>query len=333
MTTPQTATIPGDTDPRPAMTPLVRFLAVASLVAETGIVVTGGAVRLTASGLGCPTWPRCTAESFVSTPEMGVHGVIEFGNRLLTFVLAAVAVATLVAVWRLRRREPMIFRLAVGLLAGIPAQAVIGGISVWMQLNPWVVGLHFLVSALMVAAATLLVKRTGRVRDAERGVTRPPSGAGRTLRQLAGAIAVFTGVAVFLGTIVTGTGPHAGDHGAIRHPFDADLVTRLHAFPVYLLVAALVIATVLAFRRPEVGARLRRALVLADAVAVLQAVLGFTQHFTGLPVVLVALHMLGACLAVAAAANVVDEVVARPMAPRGSAPTGRESMGSALRSR
>ncbi|OMH33060.1 heme A synthase [Tersicoccus sp. Bi-70] len=300
-------------DDRPAVTPAVRALAIASLVSEIGIVVTGGAVRLTASGLGCPTWPRCTADSFISTPEMGVHGVIEFGNRLLTFVLTAVAIATLVGVWRLRRRQPMIFRLAVGLLAGIPAQAVIGGISVWMNLNPWIVGLHFIVSAVMVATATVLVKRTGRVRDAERGVARPASGAGRTLRQLAVAIAVFTGIAVYLGTIVTGTGPHAGDHGAIRHPFDPDIVTRLHAFPVYLLVASLVIATVLAFRRPEVSPRLRRALLIADAVTVLQAAIGFTQHFTGLPVLLVALHMLGACLAVAAATNIVDEVRARPV--------------------
>ncbi|MEH0109892.1 COX15/CtaA family protein [Tersicoccus sp. MR15.9] len=300
-------------DRRPAVTPAVRALAIASLVAQIGIVVTGGAVRLTASGLGCPTWPRCTADSFISTPEMGAHGVIEFGNRLLTFVLTAVAIATLVAVWRLRRRQPLIFRLAVGLLAGIPAQAVIGGISVWMNLNPWVVGLHFIVSAVMVAAATVLVKRTGRVRDAEHGIDRPTAGAGRTLRQLAVAIAVFTGIAVYLGTIVTGTGPHAGANGAVRHPFDPDIVTRLHALPVYLLVGSLVIATVLAYRRPEVSARLRRTLVVADAVAVLQAAIGFTQHFTGLPIVLVALHMLGACLAVAAATNIVDEVRARPV--------------------
>ncbi|OMH26330.1 heme A synthase [Tersicoccus phoenicis] len=315
MTTPQptvTAEPPAGRH-RPAVSPLVRGLAIASLIAQIGIVVTGGTVRLTGSGLGCPTWPRCTDASFVNTPEMGVHGVIEFGNRLLTFVLAAVAVATLVAVWRLRRREPMIFRLAVGLLAGIPAQAVIGGITVWMQLNPWVVALHFIVSAVMVVLATLLVKRTGRVRDAEHGLSRPPTGAGRTLRQLAVAIAVFTGIAVYLGTIVTGTGPHAGDRSAVRYPFDPSLVTRLHAFPVYLLVGALVVATVLAFRRPGVSARLRRALVFADVVAVLQAAIGFTQYFTGLPIVLVALHMLGACLAVAAATNVVDEVTARPL--------------------
>ncbi|MET1065808.1 MAG: COX15/CtaA family protein, partial [Arthrobacter sp.] len=112
----------------------VRRLAVLSLIGQTLLIVTGGAVRLTASGLGCPTWPRCTDASLVNTPEMGIHGIIEFGNRLLTFALAAIAVAMLVYLWNLRKERRDLFLLALGLLASIPAQAIIGGITVLTQL-------------------------------------------------------------------------------------------------------------------------------------------------------------------------------------------------------
>src|SRR5690625_797813 len=118
-------------------------LGVASLVSQAGIIVTGGAVRLTASGLGCSEWPRCTPDSYVTTPEMGIHGVIEFGNRLLTFVLAAIAVLTILALWRLRKTHRELLVMSIILFLVIPAQAVIGGITVWTGLNPWVVSLHF----------------------------------------------------------------------------------------------------------------------------------------------------------------------------------------------
>ena len=186
----------------------VKRLAVLSLIGQTVLIVTGGAVRLTASGLGCPTWPRCTDASLVNTPEMGIHGIIEFGNRLLTFALAAVAVAMLVYLWNLRKERRDLFLLALGLLASIPAQAVIGGITVLTQLNPWVVGLHFLVSMALVVVATLLVNRaygrTGRFRVAELpalpGVARP----------LMTAVALFSALAVCLGVVVTGAGPPRG---------------------------------------------------------------------------------------------------------------------------
>jgi cytochrome c oxidase assembly protein subunit 15 len=159
----------------------VRRLAVLSLIGQTVLVVTGGAVRLTASGLGCPTWPRCTGNSLVNTPEMGIHGFIEFGNRLLTFALAAVAALMLVYLWNLRKERKDLFLLALGLLASIPAQSILGGITVLTQLNPWVVGLHFLVSMALVVFATLLVNRafgrTGQFRAsplaALPGVLRP----------------------------------------------------------------------------------------------------------------------------------------------------------------
>src|SRR5699024_8069752 len=137
------------------------ILGVASVVLQAGIIVTGGAVRLTASGLGCSEWPRCTPESYVTTPEMGIHGAIEFGNRLLTFVLAAIAVLMILALWNLRKTHRELFRMSIVLLLAIPAQAFIGGITVWTGLNPWVVMLHFLVSAFMVSVASMLAHRIG----------------------------------------------------------------------------------------------------------------------------------------------------------------------------
>ena len=130
----------------------VRIAAWTTFVVQILIVVTGGAVRLTASGLGCPTWPTCTEDSLVNTPEMGIHGIIEFGNRLLTFLLVIVAIVTFALVFRMRKNRRDFFWLTLLIGLGIPAQAVIGGISVLMQLNPYVVGLHFIVSIVMVVA-------------------------------------------------------------------------------------------------------------------------------------------------------------------------------------
>src|SRR5690625_4625319 len=146
----------------------IMVLGVASVVSQAGIIVTGGAVRLTASGLGCSEWPRCAPDSYVTTPEMGMHGVIEFGNRLLTFVLAAIAVLTIVALWRLRKTHRGLFVMSVILFLGIPGQAVIGGITVWTGLNPWVVMFHFLLSAAMVSVATLVAPRIGAERRARK---------------------------------------------------------------------------------------------------------------------------------------------------------------------
>ncbi len=282
-------------------TPVVRRLAVASLVAQIGIVVTGGAVRLTASGLGCPEWPRCTADSIVTTPEMGLNGVIEFGNRLLTFVLVIIAVAMIVSVLGMRRERKDLFRLSIGIFLGIPVQAVIGGISVWQDLNPWIVGLHFIVSMVLVSLATVLVDRSRLTTEQYAAARRIPA-ATPLLRQLLVTSTVLTSITVVLGVMVTGSGPHAGDHGAARNGLDPDLITRLHALPVYLLVATVALAVVVAYRT-QVARPLRRAVVLLAAVVLVQGVIGYTQHFLHLPVVLVALHMLGASVLVAAAVH------------------------------
>ncbi|WP_318241949.1 COX15/CtaA family protein [Arthrobacter gallicola] len=305
----------------PATSRLVRSLAVATLVANIGIVVTGGAVRLTASGLGCPEWPLCTPDSLITTPEMGVHGIIEFGNRLLTFVLAAIAFAMVASVWKARSARPDLFWLSVAALAGIPAQAVIGGITVWTGLNPWVVGLHFIVSMAIIAVAVVLVNRAWLSRSRLDTAAAPL--AGRTLRPVVWAIAVLSAITVILGVIVTGSGPHAGDHGAARNNLDSDLVTRLHVVPVYLLVFAVAVALYLVFRRGA-DRRLRLSLVIFAVVLLAQAVIGYTQHFLHLPIVLVALHMLGASVMTAAAAHVVYTGLSRkvPGAVAGAAVSG-----------
>ena len=286
----------------PATSKLVRTLAVATLAANIAIVVTGGAVRLTASGLGCPEWPLCTADSLVTTPEMGVHGIIEFGNRLLTFVLAAIAFGMLASVWKSRGSRPDLLWLSVAALAGIPAQAFIGGITVWTGLNPWVVGLHFIVSMVIISVAVVLVNRAWLSSAGVSAVHTPL--ADRPLRPVIWAIGILSAITVVLGVIVTGSGPHAGDHGAARNGLDPDLMTRLHVVPVYLLVFATAVALYLVYRRTT-DARLRSSLVLFAAVVLAQAVIGYVQHFLHLPIVLVALHMLGASLLTAAAAHVV----------------------------
>lgn len=285
----------------------VHRLAIASLISQIGIIVTGGAVRLTKSGLGCSQWPNCVPGSMTPVPEMGVHGLIEFGNRMLTFVLVIIAVAFLLSIWRFRATHKTLFGLSIALLAGIPAQAIIGGITVLTQLNPWVVSLHFIVSAAMVMAATLLVNRTGALLRGDDSLGKP---AGTTQQFLAWTILATSALAIVLGTIVTGTGPHAGDADAPRHLFDPYIVTRIHVFPVYLLIAATLISWFLATRNAEDKA-LRTPLMLMAGVVVLQGVIGYTQYFNGLPILLVLLHMLGASMLAAAAINVWDRATVK----------------------
>lgn len=271
-------------------------LGIASVVSQAGIIVTGGAVRLTASGLGCSEWPRCTPESYVTTPEMGINGLIEFGNRLLTFVLAAIAILTILALWRLRKTHGKLFGMSVILLFGIPGQAVIGGITVWTDLNPWVVMLHFLLSSGMVSIAALLAHRIGVERRARFGGAthvKLQDGASNALtRTISIAIYVAGWATLVMGTIVTGSGPHGGDPTAPRHDFDPLVVTRLHAAPVYLMTALIIVLLVMMYRM-NTSHRQRRAVWGFTAVLVFQALVGFYQHFNGLPIAVVLLHMIG----------------------------------------
>lgn len=255
-----------------------------NLIAQIGIVGTGGLVRLTASGLGCPTWPKCTEDSLVNTPEMGIHGVIEFGNRLLTFVLLAVCIAQLVVLWKLRRTRRTDWRIALVLVAGIPVQAVIGGISVWTQLNPYVVGLHFVASAVMVTLAALLLVRI-RTHGALPRI--------RAVSTLSWAIAAMTSVVLLIGVLTTGSGPHAGDADAPRNGLDSELLQHLHAWPAYVTVALVAIAWWLA------SSIERRAWFAVLAGFGAQIVIGIWQSRTGLPIELVAIHLVMSMVVVA----------------------------------
>ncbi|MGJ9412459.1 heme A synthase [Aeromicrobium sp. CF4.19] len=270
----------------------------ASVVANTVIVLTGGMVRLTASGLGCPTWPRCTDESFVPHGELGLHGVIEFGNRLLTYVLVAVAIATLVAVWRWSEGRAL-RPLAVLLAAGIPFQAVIGGVTVLTNLNPWIVSLHLILSMGLIAGSTVLLLR---VRGHE---SVGPVGARGAL-----VVAVYglLWVAVYLGTVVTGSGPHAGDLGAPRNGLDPQTWSHVHATSVYALVALTVVACVLLRGTPAFGP-----VVVLLVAELAQGLIGVVQYLTDLPIALVAAHLVGAGVLVALGTRLLLVAATRPV--------------------
>jgi len=273
----------------------------AAVVANIVIVLTGGLVRLTDSGLGCPTWPRCTDSSFVPHRALGVHGVIEFGNRMLTYVLIAVVIATFVAVWRWTGTSRELRRLAALIAFGVPFQGVIGGITVLTDLNPWVVSLHMILSMLLVAASMLLVVR---VRGAHR-VAWPAYA-----KQLVIATYVVLWAAVYLGTMVTGAGPHAGDADAPRNGLDPHIMSHVHAASVYVLVALTVAACVILRRTP--AARIAGILLLVELA---QGTIGFVQYFTDLPIALVAIHLVGAAALVAGGTRLLVTVVSSPLAP------------------
>lgn len=265
----------------------LRRLAWATLGANVVLVVTGGAVRLTGSGLGCPTWPHCDGGSFTPHGALTVHQAIEFGNRTLTFVLAAVAVATYV--WARRSGRADLSRLALLLGLAIPLQAVVGGVTVLTDLNPWVVSFHLLASLAIVSAAVLFLWRLDR--PATPAATGP-------VAVLALATYVVAWAVLYLGTIVTGSGPHAGDAAVPRNGLDPLELSQAHADLVFLLVG-LTVGLLFAVRA-ERGTPLR-AVVALVAVEVVQAAIGFVQYFAGLPIVVVGLHLLGAALVVSAA--------------------------------
>jgi len=271
---------------------LLRRLALLSVIVNVGIVVTGGAVRLTNSGLGCPTWPRCSANDLVPNGKLGIHGVIEFTNRTLTFVVGVTLFLTALVAWRQRRQ----LGLAVLALLGIPAQAVLGGIVVRTNLNPWLVAGHFLLSAAIIAATFLLWWRLS---------DRTPVTVQPAVRWLAGAAAGATALVLVAGTIVTGAGPHAGDlkNGKVhRIHLPISGLAQLHADLVMILIGLTVgvLAAAYALRVPA----LRRAAVLLLGIELAQGIIGYTQYFLHVPALLVGLHMLGACLVWLAALRV-----------------------------
>jgi cytochrome c oxidase assembly protein subunit 15 len=260
----------------------LRPLGWATLVANCVLVVTGGAVRLTGSGLGCPTWPRCTDESFTPHGALELHSAIEFGNRMLTFVLVAVALATLVVAWQSGRRD--LRRIALALALGIPAQAVIGGITVLTDLNPWVVSFHLLCSLAIVGLSVVFLQR---IDHPDPVLARGPV-VGLAWATFAAAWAVL-----YVGTIVTGSGPHAGDVDSPRNGLNPLQISQLHADAVFLFVG-LTLGLLFAVHAIGASAPVRTAVLVLLGLELAQGAIGFVQYFTDLPIVLVGLHMLGA---------------------------------------
>lgn len=264
-----------------------------NLVCQMGIILSGGAVRLTGSGLGCSTWPNCEPGQFTPelTLEAGIHPFVEFGNRTLTGVLGIFAIAVLLVSWRWLRHKGVGFRrLAWVPLIGTALQAIIGAFVVWLDLHPGLVSPHFLISPVIVAASTVLVVRLYEGDGSARRVV-----GWATVGLYAGLAAVGFTVLV-LGTLVTGTGPHSGDDGDItRIAIDPLLISRIHAGSVWLFCGLLVVLLVLLHRSAR-GRQARIAAWTLVALTVLQGVIGYVQFFTGLPELLVFFHLLGAAL-------------------------------------
>ncbi len=260
----------------------LRRWAVANLIANMVIVWTGALVRLTKSGLGCSTWPECDAGSYVPQPEAEWHAFIEFGNRTLTFVLIIIALGTAITAFRtVRERRIRVLTIVIGL--GIGFQGVIGGITVLTELNPWVVGLHMVLSVGLIVACVTVVHDAFELR---------PVGVPRRLRLATQAVFWLSLAMMYLGTVVTGAGPHSGDGAAQRNGFDLSEVARLHSVTMWITLA---ITLWLAYAARGVR-RLQRAALLVIGTAVLQAIIGYTQYFNHLPMGVVFAHMIGTTL-------------------------------------
>lgn len=274
----------------------MRAYAWASLVSQILIVFTGGLVRLTGSGLGCPTWPKCTDSSLTTVPAQGYHGVIEFTNRMLTFVLLVIAIATLVATFNKAIPTETKLRLpAVLLFLGIPAQAVLGGFTVLTKLNPWLVGCHFLLSALMIITATVLVWRVYAV---------PTQFVPAAVFNLSPAISASGALTVVFGVLVTGAGPHAGDANSVRNGLNLEAWYHYHSYPAYAVLLLTFTQTWLLYRareRESLNSASNLALKISVGLLITliaQAIIGILQARWGVPAGFVAAHMLGASMLV-----------------------------------
>ncbi|MFI1734619.1 heme A synthase [Streptomyces acidicola] len=284
----------------------VQRAALAALVMSVVIVVTGGAVRLTGSGLGCPTWPKCTEDSITATSAMGMHGAIEFGNRMLTYVLCAAVGWAIIAARSQKPWRRSLTRLGWAQFWVVMGNAVLGGIVVLVGLNPYTVAAHFLLSTALIAVATVMWQRT---RESD---TAPRPLVGKAVQQLVWVMVVATVLLIAVGTVVTGAGPHAGDSSDVeRMPLNWENVSRLHAVLAWIVVTLtfalwFVLKAVAAPKDPLDRTRDLFLVLLA------QGVIGYVQYFTDLPEVLVGAHMLGSCLVWIATLRVLLSLRERP---------------------
>lgn len=265
----------------------VLVLAWASFVSEVLIIATGGAVRLTGSGLGCPTWPTCTPDSLISTPELGIHGAIEFGNRTMTGLVGILALLVLMSLWRSRHERRDLFALALIVVMGVAAQAIVGGITVLTELNPTIVGFHYVASlALVCVTAAFLLRLHTPVGPRTLAVP-------RSFAVIVHVATLALAVTLAFGVLTTASGPHSGDAEVARTGFDSELLQHVHAWPSYVLGALTIVLLAIAIaRRLAVMGWVMLALGLEST----QIVVGLVQARNGLPELLVGIHMVLAAL-------------------------------------
>lgn len=275
----------------------LRRLALLAIATNVAIVVTGGIVRVTGSGLGCPTWPTCDGENLapVAGTDATWHTAIEFGNRLLTFVVLAAALAVLWQMRRTRPHPPVVERLAWLLPAGVLVQAGLGGVTVLTGLSPLIVAAHFLLSMALLAVAVALHER---VRGGAPPAVVPSAG----VRHATTALACVAAVVLVLGTLVTAAGPHAGDADVGRLAIDIRLAAIAHADAVWALVGLTV--ALLAITARAGPPRLRTAVRALLVLELIQGSIGYAQYALGIPAALVAVHITGAALVWTAAVAV-----------------------------
>ena len=308
----------------PRITPAgYRRITLFALVALAFIVVTGAAVRLTGSGLGCTDWPTCEQGRLAPSEITDAPAMIEFVNRLITGVVSvAVVLAVTGAARRVPRRRDLVW-LAAGLVAGVVAQIVLGGLVVLFELSPRLVMGHFLLSMVILWNATVLHHRAGQPEGPSTPVVGPPA---IGLARLAAAAATL---AVFLGTVLTAAGPHAGDSQAARLDLSVAEVARLHGISVVLLVG-LALALVVVLRRQAAPAPAQRSAQVLLVVLLAQAAVGYVQYFTGVPALLVGIHVVGAVAVWVAVIRANLALRAPPAMPSEPGPTvGTPAMAAA----
>ncbi|MCX3058742.1 COX15/CtaA family protein [Streptomyces beihaiensis] len=289
----------------------VQRAALSAVVMTVIIVVTGGAVRLTSSGLGCPTWPKCTDQSLTATSAMGFHGAIEFGNRMLTYVLCAAVGWAIVAARSQKPWRRTLTRLGWAQFWIVMGNAVLGGIVVLVGLNPYTVAAHYLLTTALLTVAVVMWQRT------KEGDAAPRPLVGPAVKQLVWFLVAASVLLLVVGTVVTGAGPHAGDSSEVeRMPIDWETVAKLHAVLAWIVVTLtfalwFILKAVDAPRGPLL--RTRELFV----VLLLQGTVGYIQYFTQLPEGLVGVHMLGSALMWVAVMRVLLSLRERPRAAVG----------------
>jgi len=262
-------------------------LCLASYLSLFAIVVTGGLVRLTGSGLGCSDWPQCNSERFIDVSS--VHGAIEQVNRLFTGVVAVLVIAAVLGSLFLAERKRSLTQLSLGLVVGVLAQVILGAIVVLTGLNPFANMGHFLLSMVLIANAIVLYRQSRMEKS-------PVSDSSLQERKYLSLIGILFACAVMSGTVVTATGPHAGDENAVRFGFSISSVARIHSFFVLLSLLALLLVLLKVRKSSQTREFLEQRLAVFLGVGMLQALVGYVQYFNGIPVILVATHIFGAAL-------------------------------------